>query len=151
MKYPVVFGGQTTKLFLDVSFLTKPLATADPDTEKTTTQICQEMLSRVEDQNGIIREVNELILNNSGNYPSLTDAANYLCISPRTLRRELKKSNTTYQQMLDNTRSTIAKELLLNTTKTTSEIGYELGFKDTSNFNRAFKKWTGVSPGQFRK
>ena len=52
--------------------------------------------------------------------------------------------------MLDNTRSTIAKELLLNTTKTTSEIGYELGFKDTSNFNRAFKKWMGLTPGDYR-
>ena len=151
VKYPVVFGGQTTKLFLDANFLTTSLPTADPDTEKTTTQICQEMLSRVEDQNGVIREVNELILNCSGNYPSLTDAANYFCLSPRTLRRELQKSNTTYQQILDKTRSTIAKELLLNTTKTISEIGFELGFKDTSNFNRAFKKWTGVSPGPFRK
>lgn len=151
VNYPVVFGLQTTKLFLDTSFLTRPLPTADPYTEKTTTQICQEMLSRAEGQSGIIREVNELILNCSGNYPSLTDAATHLCMSPRTLRRELQKSNTTYQQMLDNTRSTIAKKLLLNTTKTTSEIGYELGFRDTSNFNRAFKKWTGVSPGQFRK
>lgn len=148
--FPVDFGFSSTKLFLNSKFLKKSLPTSDTDTKKTTEKICQEMLCRVENQTGVTRALKEFILKNKGSYPTLSEAASYLCISSRTLRRELQKSNTTYQHMLDNIRSNIAKELLLNTSKRTSEIAFELGFKDTSNFNRAFKKWTGISPGQFR-
>lgn len=150
-KFPIAFGYASTKIFLNSNFLSKPLPTADSHTKKTTESICQEMLSRVENQTGITREIYEFIIKNKESFPSLSEVADNLNISPRTLRRELHKSNTTYQKMLDNIRSNIAKELLLNTSKTTCEIGFELGFKDTSNFNRAFKKWTGLTPGQFRR
>lgn len=149
-EYPIGFGYSSTKIFLNSDFLNKALPTADSDTKKTTENICQEMLSRIDNQTGITREIYEYIIKKKGSYPSLSEVANNLSISPRTLRRELQKSNTTYQKMLDNIRLNTAKELLLNTSKKTCEIAFELGFKDTSNFNRAFKKWTGLTPGQFR-
>lgn len=149
--YAVVFDVPSTKIHLNAELLSRRLPTADPDTEKTTSEICLHMLQRVEHPSGIVREVEQLIINNINSCPSLTDAATYLCVSPRTLRRALQKSNTSYQKLLDNARFTIAKELLLNTTKTTSDIGFDLGFKDASNFNRAFKTWAGSSPGQYRK
>lgn len=151
VQFPIVFNSARTRIFLDKVLLTKDMPAADPHTERTTIQICQQILNAVENQSGIIKEVNEFIIKNVGGYPSLTDTANYLNMSPRTLRRELRKSGTTYQRMLDSIRASIAKELLLNTTKTTSEIAIELGYNDASNFNRAFKVWTGVSPGKFRR
>ena len=149
--YPVSFNASATKLYLDSDFLQRPMPTADPDTEKSANRVCQDMLGTIENQTGIISEVKQFILKCSGRYPSLNDTANYLCISSRTLRRELNKSNTTYQQLLDSIRTSIAKELLLNTTKSVTEIAYELGFNDASNFNRAFKSWAGKTPGKFRK
>ena len=151
IQFPIVFNCSRTRIFLDEEFLTREMPAADPHTERTTIQICQQILNTVENQSGIIKEVNEFIIKNVGGYPSLTDTANYLNMSPRTLRRKLSKSGTTYQQTLDSIRASIAKELLLNTTKMTSEIAIELGYNDASNFNRAFKVWTGVSPGQFRR
>lgn len=149
-EYSIAFGYSSTKVFLNTDFLNKDLPTANSDTKKMTEKICQEMLFRIDNQTGITREIHEFLINMKGSYPSLSEIANHLSISPRTLRRELKKSNTTYQKILDDLRLNIAKELLLNTSKKTFEIGFELGFKDTSNFNRAFKKWTGLTPGQFR-
>lgn len=149
--YSIEFGAQSTKIYLDSILLNNPLPSADMDIEKTATQICQQMLKNVENDSDIINAVNEVILNSGERYPSLNDAASYLCMSPRTLRRELQKVNTTYQHLLDQTRFQIAKELLLHTRKTASEISFELGFKDPGNFNRAFKAWSGVSPGKFRQ
>ncbi|MCD8521775.1 MAG: AraC family transcriptional regulator [Saccharospirillaceae bacterium] len=149
--FPVIFGAQTTTLYLNPSFLKKTFITANPDTEEAFTELCQKMLKNVKHQSGIINEINNFIINFPNKNPSLSEAAEHLCISSRTLRRELQKSNTTYQQLLDSVRLGIAKYLLLNTTKTTSEVGFDIGFRDASNFNRAFKSWTGKSPGDFRK
>lgn len=148
--YPIIFKCPSNTVYLDAHFLKQPFPTADADTEKVTTKICQEMLSKVEDQSGIKKELSDLLNSCEGPYPTLVQAADILCLSPRTFRRELQKLNTSFQVLLDEARTTKAKALLLNTRKTTAEISFELGFKDPSNFNRAFKKWTGISPGKYR-
>ena len=149
--FPVIFNAPANRLYLDRHLLEKKMPAADSETEKSMRKICQEILSSIENQSGIIKEVNKFIVARSNAYPSLEDAASHLCISPRTLRRELQKSNTTYQQLLDSIRSRVAKNLLLNTVKTTSQIAVELGYNDASNFSRAFKAWFGASPGRFRR
>lgn len=88
------------------------------------------MLNSIENQSGIVGEVQEFIIRSSGNYPSLIDAADHMRVSPRTLRRELQKSNTTYQSLVDSVRTKIAKKLLLETQKTISQIAFELGYTD---------------------
>lgn len=149
--FPVVFGSSANRLYLDSVFLKKTMPAADPQTEKTTKQICEQLLAASKKQAGIIKKVNDYILQCNKVYPSMTETAHHLCMSPRTLRRELQKNETTYQKLLDAVRLNIAKELLLQTTKTTSEIAFELGYNDASNFSRAFRVWTGRSPGSFRQ
>lgn len=149
--FPIVYNTSTNRLHLNERFLNKGMPAADRDTERSMRRICLEELCSIKDQSGVIKEVKEFIIASANAYPSLKETANHLCVSPRTLRRELQKSNTTYQQLLDSIRSSIAKKLLLNTLKTTSEIAFELGYNDASNFSRAFKSWYGVSPGRFRK
>lgn len=151
IEFPIVFGSSSNRLYLDSNFLKRTMPAADPHTEKTTKQICEQLLAASKSQSGIIKKVNDFILQRNKVYPSLAETAHHLCMSPRTLRRELQKSKTTYQQLLDAVRLNIAKELLLQTTKTTSEIAFELGYNDASNFSRAFRAWTGRSPGSYRK
>lgn len=149
--FPIIFNASKNLIYLDERFLSMEMPAADRDTERSMRQICEELLSSVEDQSGFIKDVKEFIVANIQAYPSLNDVASHLCVSPRTLRRELQRSNTTYQKVLDSIRYSIARKLLLNTIKTTSEVALELGYSDASNFSRAFKSWCGVSPGQFRK
>jgi len=72
-------------------------------------------------------------------------------ISSRTLQRELAKQNTSYSHLLQEVRLQQALELLKNSSLKLIEIADLLGYSDASHFSRAFKKWTGFSPFDFRR
>lgn len=124
---------------------------ADPQTAQSTRLICDQLLAKVGEQAGIVARVRRFILEQPGQYPSLDETAACLCVSPRSLRRELQKAGTTYQKVLDRERGKIAMEYLTTTRKPIYEIALELGFEDLSNFGRAFRRWTGRPPSDFRK
>lgn len=81
----------------------------------------------------------------------LNSLAKQLNMSEATIQRRLKTEGTSYQQLKNEIRRDTAIELLTTTTKTLQEISDELHFQDPSAFHRAFKKWTGVSPGSYRE
>lgn len=149
--YPIIFSSDETRIFIEPSFINNALPTANPDTEQSTQLICKKILAEVENQSGTVHLVSKYITNSPHSFPSLTETANSLNMSPRTLRRKLQESGTTFQKILDEVRTKVAKELLINKNKSISEVAFELGFQDTSNFNRAFKSWTGMSPGKLRR
>lgn len=74
-----------------------------------------------------------------------------LNMSPRNLQHKLELQHTTYQDILDQTRRDLAINYMHNDHTSISEITYLLGFSDTSNFARAFKRWTGQSPSHYRE
>ena len=69
--------------------------------------------------------------------------------SASTLQRRLRQEGTTYQQLLDETRQWMADAYLKDGRYSLAEIAFLLGFADQSNFNRAFKRWTGQTPGAY--
>lgn len=71
--------------------------------------------------------------------------------SKATLKRQLQSYGTTYQSELDKRRASRAAFLLQTTDMTTGDIGAKVGYPDPPSFNRAFKRWMSVTPGQFRK
>jgi AraC-like DNA-binding protein len=76
--------------------------------------------------------------------------ARQLNLHPRTLVRRLNETGTTYQALLDDVRAQIAKQLLHDTRSPVSRIAASLGFGDPTVFTRAFRRWTGLSPREFR-
>jgi AraC-like DNA-binding protein len=77
--------------------------------------------------------------------------ASALCMSPTTLQLKLSQRGTNFQQLLDDTRKELACSYLSQAARSVTEITFLLGFSDTSNFTRAFKRWTGVSPTDYRQ
>ncbi|PCK04416.1 MAG: hypothetical protein COA42_19230 [Alteromonadaceae bacterium] len=73
-----------------------------------------------------------------------------LCIGPRSLQEKLKKEGTSYQDIVRGIKIDIAKEYLLDTEISISQIALLMGYSEQSAFNHAFKRWTGHSPNQFR-
>lgn len=71
--------------------------------------------------------------------------------SPRTLQRRLSEYNLSYQTLLDGVREQLARRYLSRTSLLLSELPLLLGYSDQSAFNRAFKSWTGMTPGRFRQ
>lgn len=76
--------------------------------------------------------------------------AQQLHLSQRTLQRRLQEEGTSFQQLLDETRRELAEQYLRQVNLTLLEIAYLLGFADSSNFFRAFRRWFGQTPGEYR-
>lgn len=83
--------------------------------------------------------------------PSQTDIAEYLGMSLRNLQRKLHDQGTSYKEILETTRKKLAMDYILQQHLSLSEIGYLVGFSSVGNFNRAFKRWTNQTPGDYRQ
>jgi AraC-like DNA-binding protein len=71
-------------------------------------------------------------------------------MSPRHLRRKLSETQTSYEKLLDEVRMELAIRLIQDGKLNLGRIAFELGFLDPSSFTRAFRRWTGMSPTNFR-
>ena len=71
--------------------------------------------------------------------------------SERTLQRRLKAEGHTFAALLDEVRETLAKRYLLEPSLATSEVAFLLGYSEPSAFHRAFKRWAGESPTEYRR
>ena len=66
-------------------------------------------------------------------------------------RRRLEAEGTSYQQLKDRLRSDLAIDRLVSSQASIDELALELGFHDASAFHRAFRRWTGLPPGAYRR
>ena len=82
---------------------------------------------------------------------SLDVLASSLDTDEHTLSTALKQAGTNYQQLLGDSRRELAEEYITRADLTINEIAYMLGFSDCSNFARSFRRWTGLSPTDFRE
>ncbi len=86
-----------------------------------------------------------------GERPSIEKAAAEFAMSVRNLQNKLKEEKASYQGILENLRKKIAVEYLKNPGASICEITFLLGFSEQSSFNHVFKKWTGMTPGEYQK
>jgi AraC-like DNA-binding protein len=83
--------------------------------------------------------------------PEFEALAAEMNMTQATLRRRLHDEGTSYQTIKDQLRRDLAISYLSHSQRSAMDIGLELGFSERSAFHRAFKKWTGASPGEFRR
>lgn len=82
--------------------------------------------------------------------PSAERIAERLCVSLRSLQRHLQEEQRSFEQLLAGIRQRLACEHLADPRLSISEVAYLLGFADSSSFSRAFRRWLGCSPSQWR-
>ena len=82
---------------------------------------------------------------------SAETVADHLRMSARTLSRRLADEGTSHKAILDELRADLARRYLEDAELAISEVAFLLGFSEPSAFHRAFKRWTGQTPSQFRK
>lgn len=83
--------------------------------------------------------------------PTTETVAAALQMSARTLQRRLDDEGTRFSELLDVVRERTARRLVLDATLPLGEVAYRAGFSDVATFSRAFKRWTGLPPGAFRR
>lgn len=148
-KCPVEFDAPTTQLFFDAALLDVPLPQASPKSNELYKKLCEEK-SIVRNQGDIAWRLWQIIVEDPAHPPSLSAAAQQLNCSSRTLSRKLSTQGWRYQSLIDQVRAIHARRYLSDPTLTITRIGQRLGYADSSGFHRAFKKWTGLTPSDFR-
>lgn len=100
------------------------------------------------DNNQSLRKLLKMYLPKS--YPGIEIAADLTGISSSTLKRHLAKSNLTFRGMIQQIRFELACQMLETTDASIEEISHELSYSSASNFSRAFRQWSGISPQEYR-
>lgn len=112
----------------------------------------QLLASNEADEGSIIAKMRRIIGNDfSRDFPSVVDMSSEMNMSVRTLRRRLKDVGTTYQQFKDGLRRDAAMAYLNRPDLKINAVSALLGFDEPSAFHRSFKKWTGLTPGEYRQ
>jgi len=147
----VEFDASENQIFFTKNTFDSELATSNPDLARMNDQVVIEYLKRFDKKN-ISMQVRARIIEELNNgVPNQEKIASSLNISLRNLQRKLKNDNTSFKTILDETRSELSKQYLRGSDRSIIEVGFLLGFSESSNFARAFRRWTGVSPVEYRE
>lgn len=109
------------------------------------------LLVKYRDQTSLTERIRRLLRRHlSGEMPTLEEISATFGITSQTLRRRLRNEGHTYQSLKDSLRCDAAIELLGRADLSLVDIAAMVGFSEPSTFHRAFKKWTGLPPGEYR-
>ena len=147
----VVFGVVENRLYFPASFLDHPSLHAEPELLDLHERFASEQVARLEKKD-IVGQVERIVaeLLDSGEV-TLDVVAERLGIKSRTLRTRLTEAETSFNQALADFRYRLARQLLATTDESIDEIVYLTGFSEPSTFYRAFKRWSGMTPIEYRK
>jgi AraC-like DNA-binding protein len=147
--HAVTAGCAHDALILPAGILDAGLPSADRYALARWTEQCEALIARQTAQrrdSANVSTVRAAILRDPQRVPTLEEIARELNVSPRTLRRKLSESNTSFRELVDDVRRLIAEDLL-ERGNTITEVAYRMGYADAPSFTRAFKRWTGHTPG----
>jgi AraC-like DNA-binding protein len=147
---PVVFDAGTSALVFDRASLNEPLPGRSSDLLNASDRILSDYVAAL-NPDAVSTAVRRLLLELlPAGKAQLEVIAKRLHVSRSTLQRRLQNENTTYKDLLESTRRSLAVEYVGDDKYAICYISFLLGFSDQSNFSRAFKRWTGVSPKVYR-
>jgi AraC-like DNA-binding protein len=147
----IQFQQAENRVIFQRMLLDLPLPTANQQSRALFVAQCQDLLQQRHRENSTALKVRNHILANIDKKISMDDVADKLCVSLRTLRRQLINEETSFRALTDEVRETLAVHLIQETALTMEQIAVRLGYSDTANFYHAFKRWTGHPPKYFRK
>ncbi|WP_306334992.1 AraC family transcriptional regulator [Streptomyces sp. KL118A] len=150
---PVRFGAERTGAGFDPHWLDAPLIRDEDALDEMLRRAPFELLSRREYGTTVAEQVRRVLaraLRSSPRLPSLGEIAARLAVSPATLRRRLAQESTSYQQLKDAVRRDAAIAGLVEGREPIAELAARLGFSEDTAFHRAFRRWTGTTPGSYR-
>jgi AraC-like DNA-binding protein len=152
---PVHFDQPTSALWFPKSALSAPFPNRDPIARYYLEAHAMQLLAAIPAPATavapIVKDVRDAILDElASSGADLARVAKRLAMSTRTLQRRLEEVNASYQDLVDDVRSAVARTLLRERTRPIVDVAFELGYADLKGFYRAFKRWTGQTPAEWR-
>jgi AraC-like DNA-binding protein len=109
------------------------------------------MASLLDETAPVSSQVRRLLQAHWREAPDMLRVAGWLACEERTLRRRLTEEQTSFRALKDEIRSEVAIQQLRHTANSISDIAQALGFSDAANFRKAFMRWTGRYPSDYRR
>ena len=148
---PVEFNTQQFKLYFDPDILNYRSPYAEPELLSMHVQSADQHMQQLEKRDLIVEVRSQVgALLESGDI-TLERISAELCMSPRQLRHQLTVAGTSLQRIITQHRKSLSRRLLSQTDESIAEIVYLTGFSEPSTFYRAFKRWEGMTPIEYRQ
>jgi AraC-like DNA-binding protein len=149
---PIKFKSEANALVFSTNLLQTPVLSYDESLIRLFNNLLQEKSSELKNKDLITHQIKNEILNHfKGQVPTLEMMASKLNMTARSLQRRLEDQQVTYRQITMEVGQELSSTLLKNKAVKIVEVARTLGYSDSRSFQRAFKTWTGLSPGEFRK
>jgi AraC-like DNA-binding protein len=149
---PVVFGAAACRLVVAREVWDRERAGGNPELFTVLDRHARMLLSQRPPADDLATRVRDAIAAElRGGSPELDSIARKLAMSGRTLQRRLKDEGILFNELLDTARFEAARSYLAQRDVAGAEVAYLLGFADPSSFNHAFKRWSGLTPMEFRR
>ncbi|GAA3561704.1 AraC family transcriptional regulator [Marinobacter xestospongiae] len=149
---PVQWQDSHVRVRFPLSYLTMAMPGRDPALRQLLDRQAQALLRALPASTALERQLQQVLLRLlAEGDPTLARAARVLHMSPRTLQRRLRGHGLSWQQWLDRSREQLARQYLADPVLSLAEVALLLGFSEQSAFTRAFRRWTGTLPGQYRR
>jgi AraC-like DNA-binding protein len=147
---PTRFGAEHAAIHFDARYLSLPLRRDEAAMNQLLQRALPLTVRSFRRDRLLVQRVRQVLTNHPQDAHNANDLATRLNTSPRTLHRQLKDEGASLQRLKDEVRQQLATELLLRSRKPIKQVAEAAGFQNEKSFIRAFKGWTGQSPGDWR-
>lgn len=147
----IEFAAGENRLCFERALADRHLVTANPELARLNDRSVVDYLARFDRADLAMRVRSCIIEQLPSGTPDQHTVAAALNLSRRSLQRKLQAEGTTFRSLLEETRRDLAVHYVTATRRSMAEVTYLLGFSEPSNFTRAFRRWTGTSPAEYRQ
>lgn len=148
----LAFEQEMVEVIFPLSYMDMPIIQHDPVMREMMDAYADRLLEQLSQCDGFISGIRKLMIADMATGSiSLDGIAGAMHLTPRTLQRRLSEQGESFKGLLDKVRKELALTYIAQPFIDLAELAYLLGFSDQTAFQRAFKKWTGSTPGKYRK
>ncbi len=148
---PTRFDGDCAAIQFDARYLALPLRRDEAAINQMLQRALPLTVRQYRRDRLLVARVRQALTSQPAQTRRAEDLAALLNVSPRTLHRQLVEKGTSLQTLKDEVRQGRARELLLRTARPLKQVAEAVGFQNEKSFIRAFRTWTGQTPGEFRR
>jgi AraC-like DNA-binding protein len=149
---PVIFRCASNALVMEREFLDRTIPAADHRLYGILSRYLDDVINKIPQEDRLVATIRKAIGESlKDGTPQLAGVAKSFAVSPRTLQRRLDKQGLEFKKLVHDTRRQFALEYLRDQENTLTQIAFLLGYSEVSAFNRAFKRWTGSTPLDYRR